>query len=105
MRVTKEIAEIYYHSYTEGACSINNVGARDNWDMMSEAERENVRVLEFPKIIRHNGKSYKVDDIFFNNLMMRGMSIKKIFPKLKKVIVPKECDLYGTADGVEIVTY
>jgi hypothetical protein len=73
--------------------------------MMSEAERENVRVLEFPKIIRHNGKSYKVDDIFFNNLMMRGMSIKKIFPKLKKVIVPKECDLYGTADEVEIVTY
>lgn len=103
MRVTKEIADICYCSYTEGTCYIKNVGASDNWDKMSEAERENVRVLEFPKIIRHNGKSYKVDDIFFNNLMMRGMSIKKIFPKLKKVIVPKECRLY--VSEVETVTY
>ena len=103
MRVTESIASVDYWTY-DNTCGLNNVGEYG----MSVEDRENVRILEFPKTIRYNGKSYRVTRIWFNNLCWRGGILVRTFPKLKKVKVPKEleCELQSLkCDDIELVLY
>ena len=49
---------------------------------MRAEERQNITVLDFPKFVRENGKDYLVKEIDYRDL-------RSIFPKLKKVRIPK----------------
>ena len=83
MRVTESIARVHYYTL-DNTCGLSDVGEYG----MSMEDRENVRILEFPKTIRHDGKSYRVTRIWFSNYS-GGVDV---FPKLKKVKVPKELE-------------
>ena len=49
---------------------------------MRAEEQQNITVLDIPKFVRENGKDYLVKEIDYRDL-------RSIFPKLKKVRIPK----------------
>lgn len=88
MRITKEMAQIKYWEASND-CHIEVIDGN-----MSAKEREKVTVLEFPKVIRHNGKSWKVDRITFYNSqgyrIVGSFCIKDYyFPNLNLVRIPR----------------
>lgn len=96
MRVTESIARVIYFT-SDNTCGLSDVGEHG----MSSEDRENVRILEFPKTIRHDGKSYRVTRIWFSNYA-------GFFPKLKKVKVPKDLEYEVrdlNSDGIELILY
>ena len=99
MRVTESIARVHYFTL-DNTCGLSDVGERG----MSMEDRENVRILEFPKTIRHDGKSYRVTNIWFCNYDGRVDT----FPKLKKVKVPKDLEYEVrnlNSKGIELILY
>ena len=62
MRVTESIARVSYFT-SDNSCGLSDVGEYG----LSREDRENVRILEFPKTIRHDGKIYRVTNIWFSN--------------------------------------
>ncbi len=103
MRVTKEIAEIRYFEFNK-TCYIGNVGKN-----MSEKEREKVTILEFPKVIKDDGKNWRVDTISFHNvkgvIKLGSYYFQEYyFPKLEKVKIPKGVQLFSE-DGIEVERY
>ena len=99
MRVTESIARVRYFT-SDNTCGLSDVGEYG----MSREDRENVRILEFPKTIRHDGKSYRVTRIWFCNYDGRVY----VFPKLKKVKVPKDLEYEVrnlNSNGIELILY
>lgn len=60
-----------------GKARIDDVGSG-----MSAEERQNIIVLDFPKLVHANGKDYLVKELFASDVHSR-------FPKLKKVRIPE----------------
>ena len=113
MRITKEHIPDYCIDYSE---LLGRPQCRVDVDnvllLLDKVEREKIRILELPKIIRHNGKNYELETVYFSNLYSEynSYSIKVVIPNLKKVKIPNSA--YRVAQmpptqppGVEVVVY
>ena len=113
MRITKEHIPDYCINYNE---ILGRPQCRVDVDKvllrLDKVEREKIRILELPKIIRHNGKNYELETVYFSNLYSEydSYAIKVVLRNLKKVKIPRSA--YRAAQmpptqplGVEVVVY